>query len=410
MKRLLLAMLVLPLLALAAHAATLQETLALAKPGDTVTVPPGKYDGAISLKDGVVLISEGGPEQTIIDAQGAPYAVTFGKESAIIGFTIQNANQGVYNIGNFIGVFECIVTNFAGVGINIEKGSAAIMNNQISGGKGTTGINCTESNPYVGYNLIENNQVGFNVSRWLIPTLDHNIFRNNEIAIQSVDGTEVITTGNIFEGNGKDAVGLTLGTNNQFRAATAEELALRRGTTADAYRTLMKQIYQQAAALQPRIIYDLTDTPGKFNLIVTYPYATFSVSASARDTVIKNYDAYDRDTDASLNAQYCVVAGGYPTVAVINPQITDKAFDRYVLEKTFEHPASYSVTPDGKRIFDRLTNLPRVEILLPAGWAMESANPGATVEQRGPRQVVKLFSMGMTQLHLVIAPQAAPAP
>ena len=333
--------------------------------------------------------------------------MAFGKESALVGFTVVGGQQALFNDGNFIGVFECIITNFSSTGILIEKGSAALMNNIISGGTNTTGINCTEANPYIGYNLIENNLVGFNVTRWLIPTLDHNIFRNNQIAISSPDGTDVVMNGNIFDGNGQNFSGVKPGTNDQYRAATADELALHRGIGADAYRALMKQVYQQSASTQPRIIYDLTDTPGKFNLIVTYPYATFSVSASARDTVIKTYDAYDRDTDAALNAQFCMAIGGYPTVAVINPQLTDKAFDRYVLEKTFEHPASYSFTPDGKRIFDRLTNVPRIEIMLPPGWMMEQANAGAVAEQRGNRQIVKLLSLGKTQLHLVLAPQAA---
>lgn len=393
-----------------ASAATLQELIGAAGPGDVVVVPPGTYAEQVFIKDGVMVISEQGPEATIIEAPVAnqPFGVTFGKEAALVGFTVRGAQQAIYNSGNFIGVFECIITNFGQVGVSIEKGSAAVMNNRISGGKTTTGINCLESNPYIGYNLIENNHTGFNVTRWLIPTLDHNIFRNNETAVNSGDGTEIVMTGNIFDGNGVNAAGAKLGATDEVRAATPEELRLRRGMTAEAYRALMKKVFEEAAAAAPRIIYDLSSEPGKFNLIVTYPYATFSVSASARDTVIRAYDAYDRSTDAALNAQLCVAHGGYPTVAVVNPQITDKAFDRFVLEKNFEHLPSYSATPDGKRVFDRLTNLTRIEVVLPPGLAAAEANPGATFGQRGNRQVVKLTAMGMTRLHIVMAPAAAP--
>ena len=405
MKRMLISLLALSSVVLRVSAGTLQDLINAAQPGSVVTVPAGTYAEQVSLKDGMMLISEKGPDATVIDAPGVPFAVTFGKESAIVGFTVRGGQTALYNAGNFIGVFECIITNFGQMGISLEHGSAAVMNNLITGGKVTTGINCNESNPYIGYNVIENNHTGFNVARFLIPTLDHNVFHNNEIAITSGDGTEIVMNGNVFDGNGQNVVGVKLGTNDQIRAATADELKLRRGMTADAYRALMKKVFEEAAAAAPRIMYDLTDELGNFNLIVTYPYATFSVSASAKDTIIRSYDAYDRSNDAALNAQYLVANGGYPTVAVINPQITDKALDRFVLEKRFEHPASYSATPDGKRIFDRVTNLSRIEVLLPAGWTMQTANPGAAAEQRNGREVVKLTSMGMTQLHIVLARQ-----
>jgi hypothetical protein len=405
MKRLLMSLLILPLFGLRVYAGPLQDLINAAQPGDIVTVPAGTYAEPVNIKEGVLLISEKGPDETIIDGQTAPFAVTFGKDAALIGFTVRGGQTALYNIGNFIGVFECIVTNFGQMGISIEKGSAAIMNTLVSGGTNTTGINCIEANPYVGFNIIENNHTGFNVSRWLIPTLDHNIFRNNQIGITSGDGTDVVMNGNVFDGNGQNAVGVKLGTNDEIRAATAEELKLRRGMSAESYRALMKKVFEESAAAAPRIMYDLTDELGKFNLIVTYPYATFSVSASARDTIIRAYDAYDRSNDAALNAQYCVANGGFPTVAVINPQITEKAFDRFVLEKVFEHPASYSVTPEGKRVFDRLTNLTRIEVILPAGWSMEQANKGATAEMRNGRQVVKMTSMGMTTVHVVLARQ-----
>lgn len=395
--------------AVSTFAGPLQDLINAAKPGDVVMVPPGTYAEQVSIKEGVMLISERGPEATVIEAPlpAYPYGVVLGKDAAIVGFTVRNAQQGIYNNGNFVGIFECIVTNFGQVGITIEKGSAAVMNNQISGHKGATGINCIEANPYVGYNLVENNHIGFNVSRYLIPTLDHNIFRNNDIAVNSSDGTDIVMTGNVFDGNGQNVVGAKMGETDEVRAATEAELKLRRGMTAESYRALMKKVFEEAAAAAPRIIYDLSGETGKFGLIVTYPYATFSVSASARDTVIKAYDAYDRTTDASLNAQYCVAHGGFPTVAVVNPQLTEKAFDRYVLEKNFEHPASYSALPDGRRVFSRLTNLTRIEVVLPAGWTAVEANKGALIEQRGDRQVVRMTAMGMTQLNIVLAPVAA---
>lgn len=394
--------------ALSATAGVLQDKINAAQPGEVVVIPAGTYAEQINIKDGVMVMSEAGPEATIIEVPaGIPFGVTFGRDAALVGFTVRGGNQALYNMGNFFGVFECNIEGFVQIGINIEKGSAAIMYNRVTGSNTTTGISCLEANPYIGYNLIENNLTGFLVTRFLVPTLDHNIFRNNETAVSSGDGTEIQMLSNIFFGNRENTRGVKLGEKDEVREPTAAELKLQRGIKAADYRALMKKIFEEAAAGSPRIMYDLSGEAGVFNLIVTYPYATFSVSASTRDTVIKNYDAYDRDTDNALNAQYAD-AGGHPTVAVVNPQITDKAFDRFVLEKRFEHPASYSFGTDGKRTFNRLTNLPRIEVILPPGFTATEMNPGSTVEQRGNRQVVKLLSMGMTILNIGMAP-AAPA-
>lgn len=409
MKKILTTLTLVPALALSAFAGVIQDKINAAQAGDVVVIPAGTYNENITIKDGVMLFSEAGPESTIIESPNVPFAVVFGRDSALVGFTVRGGQQSLYNMGNFFGVFECNIEGFSQIGINIEKGSAAILYNRVSGSNTTTGINCTEANPYIGYNLIENNHTGFNVTRFLVPTLDHNIFRNNQIAVNSGDGTEIQMLSNIFFGNGQNSVGVKLGIKDEVREPTAEELKLQRGIKAADYRALMKKIFEEAAAGSPRIMYDLSSEAGVFNLIVTYPYATFSVSASTRDTVIKNYDAYDRDTDGALNAQYAV-AQGHPTVAVLNPQITDKAFDRFVLEKRFEHPASYSFGNDGKRTFNRLTNLPRIEVILPPGFTATETNPGSTTEQRGNRQVVKLLSMGMTTLNIVMAPAAPAAP
>lgn len=397
------------LASLSVSAGPLQDLVNAAAPNSVVTVPAGIYNEPVTLKEGMILVSEAGPEATVIDGGGVPYVVVGGKQSAIIGFTIHNGQNAVYNMGNFMGVFECIISNFAANGINLEKGSAAVANNLVTGSTNGTGIACNESNPYVGYNVVSYNKTGFSVARGLIPTLDHNVFLSNEVAVASVDGTAIVFNGNVYDGNKQNVTGIPMGTNDEVRAATAAELKLLRGQSVESYRALMKKVFEEAAAMQPRIIYDLSNDQGKFNLIVTYPYATFSVSASARDTVIRAYDAYDHQTDAALNAQYVVAHGGHPTVAVINPQLIEKGYDRYVLEKIFEHIPSYTFNADGTRSFNRLTNLSRIEVVLPAGWTLAQGNPGATVEQRGARQVVKLLSMGMTTLSLSLTQSAAAA-
>ena len=180
------------LLAVPVFAGPLQDLINAGAPDSVVTVPAGVYQETITIKDGMTLISEAGPEATIIDGGGSPFVVVGGKQSAIIGFTIHNGQNAVYNMGNFIGVFECVISNFAANGINLEKGSAAVANNLVTGGTNATGIACNESNPYVGYNIISHNKTGFSVARGLIPTLDHNVFLSNEVAVASIDGTAIV--------------------------------------------------------------------------------------------------------------------------------------------------------------------------------------------------------------------------
>jgi predicted outer membrane repeat protein len=83
--------------------ADMQTAMAAAGEGDTVLVAPGTYAGAANrtLDFGginMVIISEAGPETTIIDCEGAGRAFSFqsGEDSTCVihGFTITNATGG----------------------------------------------------------------------------------------------------------------------------------------------------------------------------------------------------------------------------------------------------------------------------------------------------------------------------
>jgi parallel beta-helix repeat protein len=71
----------------------IQTALFAASYGDTVLVGPGVHSGHIALVNGVTLISEDGPEVTILDAgyQGSVItAVSADANTAVIGFTIRH--------------------------------------------------------------------------------------------------------------------------------------------------------------------------------------------------------------------------------------------------------------------------------------------------------------------------------
>ena len=68
------------------------------------------------------------------------------------------------------------------------------------------------------------------------------------------------------------------------------------------------------------------------------------------------------------------------------------------------------VLTDGTLVFDRLTNLPRIEVLLPPGYEAIAANPGAAIDATGSRQRVTMESFGTTRVHVTMKKSAVPAP
>ena len=89
---------------LSASAGPLQDMINAAT-NDTVVVPPGTYNEPIALKDGLMLISQEGPDTTIIEAPaGVAMAVAGAKDSAIVGFTIHGGQFGINNLFNSHGI------------------------------------------------------------------------------------------------------------------------------------------------------------------------------------------------------------------------------------------------------------------------------------------------------------------
>ena len=90
--------------------ATIADGLSAAIRGDTVTVAPGIYYGAVTLKDDVRLLSSSGPEVTIIDGEGANIYAVFAPfednppdnypDSYIAGFTIRNGGNILLQVTN----------------------------------------------------------------------------------------------------------------------------------------------------------------------------------------------------------------------------------------------------------------------------------------------------------------------
>ena len=164
---------------------TIQAAINSAQAGDTVRVAPGTYVENINfLGKAITVISEAGPEVTIIDGNRVGTVVAFvtgeGPNSVLEGFTVRNGRGDITFSGGGIKIGNLptpasptirrnrIIDNTAcsatGVGIYIDGGNALIQGNLISGnsnqgctgGSGGTGIRVTGS-PQILDNIISNN-------------------------------------------------------------------------------------------------------------------------------------------------------------------------------------------------------------------------------------------------------------
>ncbi|MBN1924956.1 MAG: right-handed parallel beta-helix repeat-containing protein [Prolixibacteraceae bacterium] len=202
---------------------TIQEAIDAAQNGDTVLVADGIYEGNIGFNsvDFVIVKSESGPENCIIDCQGLPFPIGFifnsqDDNSIVEGFTIKNAMMGIWAYANSSPTIKnniiesCTTginsTSFAepliisniikncindgggyaqfGGGISLYYSSATIINNQIinnSASKGG-GIFCEYGSPEIRENNISGNTGGGIYCENAYINIESNQIKNNESA------------------------------------------------------------------------------------------------------------------------------------------------------------------------------------------------------------------------------------
>jgi hypothetical protein len=123
---------------------TIQLAVDVASPGDSVLVAPGTYtecDGGdclpavVRLREGVTVISEDGPEMTVLRAADLPNwsvvdARGLGAEGAsLVGFTVtsdDNSTGGVSGLGALrLDVVDCVFTGVrVGIAVNTQFGDS----------------------------------------------------------------------------------------------------------------------------------------------------------------------------------------------------------------------------------------------------------------------------------------------
>jgi signal transduction histidine kinase/DNA-binding response OmpR family regulator len=187
--------------------ATIQEALNFCKRGDTVLVSPGTYYENLFWPKtfSICLISEQGPDSTVIDGGGKNTVITIDVDvdslSAVNGFTIKNGKArigaGVYCSSSQFRIlhnkFEGNKAVIAGGGIACVYGSNATIkynsffdnSTEYTEEQGGGGIYCNESSPWIGENKFFNNRAfvgaGVHCRRYSSPTIINNEFNNNEV-------------------------------------------------------------------------------------------------------------------------------------------------------------------------------------------------------------------------------------
>jgi Big-like domain-containing protein/parallel beta helix pectate lyase-like protein len=191
---------------------SIQSAINVATKGDRVLVAPGTYFENINFGGkAITVISESGPEVTIIDGGEADPVVIFisgeGRNSVLNGFTLQNGRGFLNNTGDGEGggitvqressptiTNNLIRNNHAcrGGGIGIGSGSPLIQRNTITnngntgcssvggGGISITGVSSAEIlDNVISNNVSSHNGGGINMSGDGIPVVKRNIIKGN---------------------------------------------------------------------------------------------------------------------------------------------------------------------------------------------------------------------------------------
>jgi photosystem II stability/assembly factor-like uncharacterized protein len=170
-----------------AEAATIQAAIDFAIDGDTVLVAPGTYHERLDFHGkAITVVSQAGPEQTIIDAGGIGSVVTFmsGETRAAVlnGFTIRGG-----------------VGASSGGGVRIGSSSPTIRGNVITGNRSCTGVGIVSNfgSPLIQGNRITQNTIVGCTGGWGI-----GIYIGGNSAAEIIDNEITDNTGEASSGGG----------------------------------------------------------------------------------------------------------------------------------------------------------------------------------------------------------------
>jgi hypothetical protein len=199
------------------HTTTIISGVLMSGPGDTVLVAPGSYfENTIHIEKSIHLISEAGPEETIINHMGTPSTdenvirVENATDCSIIGFTIRGghcdwASRGgglLIGQSNVLVMNNRIQENWCANGGGIVIGgnpSPSIINNLIftNGAFVGGGILVANSSPIIMNNTIVDNRASVNSGGLKVmgdskPIIKYNLICYNSAPATHCGGADVV--------------------------------------------------------------------------------------------------------------------------------------------------------------------------------------------------------------------------
>jgi PPM family protein phosphatase len=136
------------------------DALDKAKSGDTISVSPGEYHGALHLRSGVLLVSPEVYGAKII----APGVAVMGDavhDARFSGFEIVGPGDiGVQLVNSDVELTKVKVSGMRKAGVEIDGGKSSLEGSTIEGNSGTGVYVHGLTSPYVDHNVIRNNGQG----------------------------------------------------------------------------------------------------------------------------------------------------------------------------------------------------------------------------------------------------------
>ena len=155
------------------------RALSIARPGDTVEIPPGEFLGPIELKEGVELIGRT-PGQTILRSPDGGIAIIARgiRNARVAGLRIVG---GIVVTGSAVELNDLDISGARDAGIRIEGASQAVLlANHIHGNPGFGVVIQDASTPrLVGNTVTDNGRNGVEIQAPAKPVLENNTIMRN---------------------------------------------------------------------------------------------------------------------------------------------------------------------------------------------------------------------------------------